>query len=53
MQEGAFCHTPSCPPGSTSLAPTMGAAKTMPQLLAWNMGTMARHTLELPMGLQG
>ena len=40
-------------PGSTILAPTIGAAKTVPQPLAWNMGTMARMVVELARDLGG
>ena len=39
-------------PGSTILAPTIGAAKTVPQPLAWNMGTMARMVVELARDLR-
>lgn len=37
-------------PGSTSRAPTIGAAKTRPHEFAWNMGTMAKQQDELVMG---
>ena len=40
-------------PGRTSLAPTIGAEKTVPQPLAWNMGTMARIVVELASDLRG
>lgn len=36
-------------PGMTSLAPTMGAQKARPQLLAWNMGTTASTVVLLAM----
>ena len=36
-------------PGMTSLAPTAGAEKAMPQALAWNMGTTGRTVSIAPM----
>jgi hypothetical protein len=39
-------------PGSTSFAPTKGAANTKPHEFAWNMGTMAMQQLELLMGME-
>lgn len=37
-------------PGRTMRAPTMGAENTMPQQLAWNMGTMGSAEEAEPMG---
>lgn len=45
-RNGQRCCMPA--PGSTRQAPTSGAAKTRPQLFAWNMGTTASTRLLLP-----